>query len=83
MTQSEKNWETDIKENKMAFMKDQAKNTGDTGNRFSTITYRVAFALFSRNPAANEALKSFDILKLPSVSTLKTFMQANVEDEVK
>lgn len=73
-------WENDIKENKIAFMKDQAKNTGDTGNRFSTATYRVALAIFSRSPAAYEALKSFDILTLPSVSTLKTFMRANVED---
>ena len=73
-------WENGIKENKIACMKDQAKNTGDTGNRFSTITYRVAIAIFSRRPAAYEALKSFDILTLRSVSTLKTFMRSNVED---
>ena len=35
-------WEHDLKENKISFMKDQAKNIGDTGNRFSTVTYRVA-----------------------------------------
>ena len=73
-------WDNDLKENKAAFMKDQAKNTGDTGNRFSTITYRVALAIFSRSPAAYEALKSFGILTLPSVSTLKTFMRSNVGD---
>ena len=61
-------------------MKDQIKNTGDTGNRFSTVTFRAAQALFSRSPAAYKALKSFDILTLPSVSTSKKFMRANVED---
>ena len=73
-------WENNVKENKMMFLKDQAKNTADTGNRFSTVTCRVALAIFSRSPAAYEALKSFEILTLPSVSTLKTFMRANVED---
>ena len=73
-------WDNDLKENKAAFMKDQPKNTGDTGNRFSTITCCVALAIFSRSPAAYEALKSFGILTLPSVSILKTFLRSNVED---
>ena len=42
-----------------------------SGNRFSVITLRIALAIFSRNKAAYEALKSFEILSLPSVSTLK------------
>ena len=74
-------WENDMKTNKTAFYKDQNKNTNATsGSRYSVITYRVALAVFSRSPAAYEALKSFQILNLPSVSTLKNFMRSNRED---
>ena len=69
-----------MKLNRTDFLKDQSKNYGNTGNRFSVITYRVALSVFSRSPAAYEALKSFNILTLPSVSTLKIFMRSNVED---
>ena len=62
------------------FYKDQQQNVAsDSGSRYSVITYRVALAVFSRRPAAYEALKSFNILQLPSVSTMKTYMRANRE----
>ena len=71
-------WENDIKMNRRDFYKDQQQNiASDSGSRYSVITYRVALAIFSRRPAAYEALKSFNILKLPSVSTMKTYMRAN------
>ena len=37
------------------------------------ITVNIALAVFSRSPAAYESLKSFKILALPSVSTLKDY----------
>lgn len=50
---------------------------GKTGNRWSAITYRIALAVFTRSPAAYDALKSYGILQLPSVSSLKQFTSAN------
>ena len=76
-------WENDILQNKKEFYKDQEKNTNaQTGSRYSIITYRVALAVFSRSHAAYEALKTFNILNLPSVSTLKTYtcMRSNREE---
>ena len=71
-------WENDVKMNRRDFYKDQQRNVAsDSGSRYSVITYRVALAVFSRSPAAYEALKSFNILQLPSVSTMKTYMWAN------
>ena len=40
----------------------------------------IALAVYTRSPAAYSALKSFDILQLPSVSSLKHFTGANIED---
>ena len=37
----------------------------------------MALAIFTRSPAAYEALKSYQILKLPSVASLKHFTSAN------
>ena len=74
-------WENDVKMNRRDFYKDQQRNVAsDSGSRYSVITYRVALAVFSRSPAAYEALKSFNILQLPSVSTMKTYMRANREE---
>ena len=74
-------WEHDKAESKRWFSQDQKKNeTEKSGNRFSVIRLRIALAIFSRSKAAYEALKSFEILSLPSVSTLKQNMRANVED---
>ena len=39
----------------------------------------VALAVYTRSPCAYEALKSFDILQLPSVSSLKQYTSANIE----
>ena len=36
-------------------------------------------AVYTRNPAAYDALKGFNILKLPSVSSLKTFTGCDLE----
>ena len=56
------------------FFKDQEKNiTGKSSNYWSTVTYRVALAVYSRSPSAYEALRSFKILQLPSASSLKSF----------
>lgn len=55
-------------EDKADFHRDQHVNTaGNCGNRWSPITYRIALAVYSRNPAAYRALSSFNIIKLPSV----------------
>ena len=59
---------------RQAFYSDQSKNvSGHKGNTWSTITYRLALAIYSRSPSAYEALKSFKILQLPSSSSLKSF----------
>ena len=50
---------------------------GRTGNRWSAITDRIALAIFTRSPGAYEASKSYQILKLPSVASLKHFTSAN------
>lgn len=50
---------------------------GRTGNRWSAVTYRIALAIFTRSPAAYEALKGYQILNLPSVASLKQFTSAN------
>ena len=56
------------------FFNDQMKNvTSSKGNTWSTVTYRIALAIYIRSPSAYEALKSFKIIQLPSVTTLKTF----------
>ena len=44
-----------------------------------TLTYQnaLALAVFTRSPSAYEALKSFKLLQLPSVRTLKYYIDAN------
>ncbi len=42
--------------------------------------YCTALAVYTRSPAAYAALKSFHILQLPSVSTLKAFTGNNIEN---
>ena len=64
-------WQKDLVKSKAQFTMDQLRNeTGSSGNRISVISYRIALAIFSRSKAAYEALKSFNILSLPSVSSL-------------
>lgn len=54
------------------FFTDQLKcETGSKQNSWSSISYRIALSIYTRSPAAYEALKSFNILQLPSVSSLK------------
>ena len=40
----------------------------------------VALVVFSQSAAAHEALKSFKLLQLPSVRTLKHYIDANLEE---
>ena len=81
-------WEKDTSD-RNDFYLDQKKNiTGKKSNKWSTITFRIALAIYSRSPAAYEALKSFKILQLPSVSSLKTlkgarFHQPGINDGIK
>ena len=42
------------------------------GFKWSTITYRIAPAMYARSPAAPEALKSFKVLQFPDISNLRT-----------
>ena len=66
-------WHQDSQD-RQDFFNDQMKNvTSSKGNTWSTVTYRIALAIYIRSPSAYEALKSFKILQLPSVTTLKTF----------
>ncbi|CAH3152710.1 unnamed protein product [Porites evermanni] len=75
-------WQQDLDERK-AFWKDQNRNgKGRTRNRWSAITYRIALAISTRSPAAYEALISYQILKLPSVASLKHFTSANKQPTV-
>ena len=57
-------WENDVKMNRRDFYKDQQRNVAsDSGSRYSVITYRVALAVFSRSPAAYEALIFYSCLQ--------------------
>ena len=40
----------------------------------------LALAVFTRSPSAYEALRSFKLLQLPSVRTLKYYIDANLEE---
>ena len=72
-------WDSDVHA-RAQFTSDQDRNTsGSKGNRWSMLTYRVALAVFTRSPAAYEALKSFGILQLPSVRSLKHFIGSNLD----
>ena len=45
------------------------------------MTHRMCLAVYTRSPAAYEALSSFNILQLPSVSRMKSFTGANYQKE--
>ena len=65
-------WEQD--HNHTEFLQDQDRNVdGSHGNRWSMITYRMALAVYTRSSSAYQALKSFGILKLPSVRSLQHY----------
>ena len=44
------------------------------------LSYTLAQAVFTRSPSAYEALRSFKLLQLPSVHTLKYYTDANIEE---
>lgn len=68
-------WELDLCDRKK-FTKDQIKNvTGFRGNRWNMITFRLALSVFIRSTSAYNALKSFPLLNLPSINTLRKFMR--------
>lgn len=66
-------WKRDSKkiEEQKAFNKDQHNVIASTGNRWSSITLRIALAVYHRSNSAYKALQSFGMLKLPSETTLK------------
>lgn len=69
-------WDRDSKlrhlKDQKDFLNDQKKcKTGRKSNRWSAITLRIALAIYCRSNAAYNALRSFNILQLPSEDTLK------------
>ena len=50
--------------------------TGSQRNRWSIVTIRLALAVYTRSPAAYDALKSFGLFQLPSRATLQTYTGA-------
>ena len=77
-------WQRDVNNRKIKdiqdFRSDQRSNKlGFRGNRWSAITLRLAMAVYSRSPAAHQALCKFgEILHLPSMSTIKDKMREHV-----
>ena len=57
-----------------------ALGVGKHSNQWSTISIRLALAVYFHSPAAYGALKSFGLLQLPSRSTLQAFTDAFLED---
>ena len=51
--------------------------TGRRTNRWSLVTYRLALAVYTRSPAAYQALKGFGVLQLPCKKSLQGFLSAN------
>ena len=49
------------------------------GDLFTVSYYCLALAVYSRSPAAYQALRSFKLLQLPCVRTLKYYIDANLE----
>lgn len=53
----------------------------NTFNKSLSIHYNtLALAVFTRSPAAYEALKSFKLLQLPSIRSLKSYISSNLEE---
>ncbi len=73
-------WDLDSK-SREDFAEDQTRNVnGSRGNKWNMITYRMALAVYIRSPAAYKALKSFDILSLPSQRSLRKFMSHKMDE---
>ena len=69
-------WDKDVqdkyKSGVESFQIDQTKNiTGARSNKWSVVTYRIALAVYCRSPSTYRALQQFNILKLPSCSSMK------------
>ena len=54
--------------------------TGNRRNRWSMVTIRLALAVYTRSPAAYDALKSFGLIQLPSRATLQAYTGAFRDD---
>eukprot|EP00733_Pompholyxophrys_punicea_P001513 Pompholyxophrys_punicea_v1_NODE_786_length_1302_cov_2.549318.p1 type:complete len:275 gc:universal NODE_786_length_1302_cov_2.549318:77-901(+) len=75
---AEKVWKSDLMKIKKDFWEDQRRNRPrETNNKFNLVTYRIALAIYYRSPAAYKALRDFDILALPSESSLKRITSRN------
>eukprot|EP00733_Pompholyxophrys_punicea_P000966 Pompholyxophrys_punicea_v1_NODE_392_length_2065_cov_2.927861.p1 type:complete len:344 gc:universal NODE_392_length_2065_cov_2.927861:171-1202(+) len=75
---AEQVWKEDLKFIKESFWKDQQRNKPrKNNNRFNLISYRIALAVHHRSPAAYQALQDFEILALPSESSLKKISARN------
>lgn len=44
-----------------------------------TVCFNAALAIYTRSPAAYDAISSFKVLQLPSVSTLSSYSKSNLE----
>ena len=54
--------------------------TGNRRNSWSMVTIRLALAVYTRSPAAYDALKSFGLVQLPSRVTLQAYTGAFCDD---
>ena len=54
--------------------------TGNRRNRWSMVTIRLALAVYTRSPAAYDALKSFGLVQLLSRATLQAYTGAFRDD---
>uniref|UniRef100_A0A1X7TYF4 Uncharacterized protein n=1 Tax=Amphimedon queenslandica TaxID=400682 RepID=A0A1X7TYF4_AMPQE len=70
-------WNNDRNEDTQQYERDQSKNkTGRKCNRWSEVTIRITLAVYAHSPAGYDALKSSNILQLPSRSTLQSYTGA-------
>ncbi|KAL9953963.1 hypothetical protein ACROYT_G041447 [Oculina patagonica] len=60
--------------------KDGKGANGKNGNRWSSVTVRVALAVYNRSPSAYEALRGLKILQLPHSKTLKQIIKDGSEN---
>ncbi|XP_065888474.1 uncharacterized protein [Dysidea avara] len=64
------------RQKKQFFLNQEENSVGGRGNQWNMITIRMALAIYTRSPAAYKALQSFEILKLPSKSTMQAYTGA-------
>ena len=73
-------WDNDTKDREDFFHDQMNNKTGHKGNTWSTITYRIAMAVYTKSPCAYKSLKSFKILQLPSEHTLGDMSRSNLHE---